>query len=72
MTSLLVASLSSGTQDARLAREVAASYASYGLTHFKWADSAEVRLEVEMLPRLSRAATDRPEWLPLSTYYFKR
>jgi hypothetical protein len=71
-TAMLVASLSTSSQDEQMAKQLAISYASYGLTQDRSADSAEVRLEAELIPRLEDAAVAKPEWRPLATYYFKR
>ena len=71
-TAMLVSSLSSSSQNEGMAKAIATSYASYGFTREKGADSAEVRLEVELMPRLKDAATGKREWRRIATYYFKR
>ncbi|MFI5385941.1 MAG: hypothetical protein ACHQ50_07455 [Fimbriimonadales bacterium] len=71
-TAMLVSSLSSTTQEQPMAKTVAASYASYGFTRNPWADSAEVQLEVELMPRLSEATTRKAEWVTMSRFYFRR
>ncbi len=71
-TSLLVSSLSSTSQNSEVAKTIAASFASYGFTRDRMADSAEVTIEVEIMAPLSEATSRKSEWVTLTKFLFKR
>jgi hypothetical protein len=69
---LLLSSLNSQAQDEAPAKAIAGAYASYSLDHDRSCDFALVYVQAEIIPPLNVAATQKPHWITVRGFFFKR
>ena len=69
---LLLSSFNAQAQEEVPATVIAGSYAAYALNQHREFDFAFVEVQAEYLPPISEAAKEKPTWLTVRGYFFKK